>query len=152
MDHVDSLGSPTQNVTSRLAEAASPRSATDALQSAAETASALIKDIINDLSHIEPRISIAFEVTELAPLVKTVKSVKTELGNCSSFVSLPGPTPVTVDPVDRLNYIKALLASEFAAISKVMNELSTVVPYVDNVQQMITAIRALKSIKVALNA
>jgi hypothetical protein len=141
------------SVTARLASVTSPRSTADALKNAVVSAQLLLAEIMEDLSQIEPRVSIAFEVTEVAPLVRTVKQVKIELGNCSTLVSVPpASTPTGVDPADRLNYIKAVLLGEVKSIASVIAEMKQVVPYVDNIEQMITVIRALKTIKVALNA
>jgi hypothetical protein len=76
------------SVTSRLAGAVSPRSTADALKNAVDSALLLLREITDDLSHVEPRVSIAFEVTELAPLVKTVKSVKAVRFACIPFASV----------------------------------------------------------------
>jgi hypothetical protein len=72
--------------------------------------------------------------------------------NCSTLVTVPPASAgAGVDPADRLNYIKAILTGEVAAIGQVINEMKQVVPYVDNIEQMIVVIRALKAIKTALN-
>lgn len=121
------------------------------LANAASSAGVIIKEILQDLAGIPDRLSIAYEVSELAPLAKAVKSIKEELRKCSFAITVTDlPAPSGVDGSDRMSLIKTIITNEISATREYIEELRKILSYIDTVENMVILLRVLKAIKLVL--
>jgi hypothetical protein len=142
---------PTSGSLSSAAASSITEENTSKLANAAASAAVIIEEILHDLDAVPDRLSIAYEVAELAPLAKAVKAIKEELRKCSfaiTVIDLPAPTGI--DPSDRMTLIKTIITNEIEVTKEYINEIKSIVHYIDTPENMVTVLRVLKQIKLTL--
>jgi len=120
------------------------------ISSAVQTVEFLTQSLKMDLDTFSARVSIAMEVTELTPMLRSVKAVKDELGTIKNVVQLGETAPAPNTNGDKLALVKAVLSNEFKVIRAAFDDLKPVLPHL-SLNDLVATLKALRTIRSEIN-